>query len=214
MNQSHEPISSNLLRYKRHAQDEEWLNDIAHYKVPTSIHCDAATHFNVRVARISSTLKHIMNFNAHMWLPVDMEWTEKLAPHLRGMKVLEIFAGRGWLSQAFFRHGVDITATDIEPLLPEAHPVVRMDALEAVNHYKPEALVISYPPKHLDVAAQAFEAFRDGGGKKVLHFGDSDFTANERYHQLLSEYDNTNLHIPCLSWDFLASDNGQLIDIQ
>ena len=215
MYQSQKPIPLiQLHHYKRYAMDDEWLNDIADYRVPSSIYCETADYCGGRVAGIPLLLNLILQYTAFMWLPVDMEWTEKVAPHLGGMKVLEIFAGRGWLSQAFFRHGVDITATDIEPLLPEAHPVAQMDAVEAVNHYKPEALVISYPPKHLDVAAQAFEAFRDGGGKRVLHFGNPDFTANERYHQLLSEYDNTTLCLPCLSWNFSVNESGHLIDIK
>lgn len=100
-----------------------------------------------------------------MFAFVSWKWVPLLAEYLKGKKCLEVMAGRGWLSLALRKFGIDIVTTDdfswandkpeneyYKAYTKMKYPVTEMikkDAIEAVEQYGKDIdiLIISWPWK-------------------------------------------------------------------
>lgn len=111
------------------------------------------------------------------WTSLSYEFVAELAMFIGERKALELGAGNGYLTAALRAGGVDITGVDIRDagnagggLYGE---VVVMDAVEAVERYPADALILGWPtPPDEDVdcwSARALERFK---GEHVIVIGD------------------------------------------
>jgi hypothetical protein len=82
------------------------------------------------------------------WCLPTVEWLNSMERLLAGKRVLEVCAGNGHIARLMRARGIDWTATDIEP----GHPnVEKMNALEAVEQYKPDVIFVSWIPYGSDL---------------------------------------------------------------
>jgi hypothetical protein len=113
-----------------------------------------------------------------MYAIVDLRWTKKLARWIGKRKALEVMAGRGWLAQALTYHKANVIATDdyswhdSKGWKKPVHPVVKMDAVDAVRDLGKDAdiLIISWPPHSEPYATQACVAW--GPGRPIVYIGE------------------------------------------
>lgn len=108
-----------------------------------------------------------------MFAIVDQTWTARLADRLRGLRALEVMAGRGWLAKAMRQHGIHWIATDDHSMFTAPiTPVERLDAVEAVIAYRQEAdvLVMSWPPLNDPVCERVTCAWP--AGKPIVYIGE------------------------------------------
>jgi hypothetical protein len=87
------------------------------------------------------------------WSLIDRPAFNVLLTYIKNTKpssVLEVGAGNGLLSLllslALCDTDIPVIATDIEPSAGMLFNVLRMEATEAVEHYKPGLVIIAYPP--------------------------------------------------------------------
>lgn len=85
------------------------------------------------------------------WKPSEA-FVRELADWLKGRRVLEVFAGNGFLASVLAKQGIEIKATSLlsgmdAHRLGLYHSVEHMNALEAVNRYRDSAdvLLICWP---------------------------------------------------------------------
>lgn len=85
------------------------------------------------------------------WRP-NAQFVDELAKALAGRKVLELFAGNGYLAGHLHRRGVQVTATSVLSSMDAHsqgiyHPVVDMDAVDAVAQFGPDhdVLLLCWP---------------------------------------------------------------------
>ena len=113
--------------------------------------------------------------NGNYWHPNPV-FVEELAEYLKGRKVLEIFAGNGYLAGLLAQRGIAVTATT-RFAGHDSHEsgvyydVQEMEAVEAVHRYgaSHEVLLICWPT----VTPAALNAVRAwGAGKDVVYIGE------------------------------------------
>lgn len=112
-----------------------------------------------------------------MWGVIDMNWTGQLAAQIGNRRCLEVFAGRGWLSQALASHGVDIQATSRfsghdGSQAGLVHDVIDMSAMSAVQMFDFEVLIMCWPPATGDALKAAKEARRLGRDFDIVFIGE------------------------------------------
>lgn len=116
-------------------------------------------------------------YEAGMWTLVDKAWTKALASELTGKKCLEVFAGRGWLTQALRDHGVDVTATSRFSSHDGSNAglvadVIDMSAIQAVQNFDFEVLIMGWPPAGEEATRAVIEAIRCGRQFKIVFIGE------------------------------------------
>lgn len=127
------------------------------------------------------TVMHEAQFTCQsmgMYAMVALDWVADLAAYLRGHRVLEVMAGRGWLAKALMHHGVVVTATDDlswgegRKWKPPLVPVLRLEAEEAVRRFGAEhdVLLVSWPPYDDDGALRAARAW--GDERPIVYVGE------------------------------------------
>ena len=115
--------------------------------------------------------------NAVGWAALSYGFVVALAEFIGERKALELGAGNGYLTAALRAGGVDITGVDIlrggGGIGYYCDEVVVMDAVEAVERYPSDALILAWP-SHPDEdrdcwSARALERFK---GEHVIVIGD------------------------------------------
>ncbi|UOE58048.1 hypothetical protein [Cytobacillus oceanisediminis] len=96
-------------------------------------------------------LKEAYNM-AGMYAFVSWRWVEPFAEWIGNRKVLEVMAGRGWLTYALRQKGIDIAATDnfswkAREWVETLTQVDEADAIESIDIFKEEMdiLIIAWP---------------------------------------------------------------------
>ena len=85
--------------------------------------------------------------SAGRFLVLNEQFVDALSHHLSAIgdgPVVELCAGNGELADALHKRGVDVIATDVDP--PSGSAVVRADAAEALDHYRPSVVLGSFVP--------------------------------------------------------------------
>ena len=112
------------------------------------------------------------------WASLSYGFVAALAEFIGERKALELGAGSGYLTAALRAGGVDITGVDILRARGEFgyyhyDEVVDMDAVEAVERYPSDALILAWPSAPADDrdcwAARALQRFK---GEHVIVIGD------------------------------------------
>ena len=112
------------------------------------------------------------------WASLSYEFVVALAEFIGERKALELGAGKGYLTAALRAGGVDIIGVDILQARGEYgyyfyDEVVDMDAVEAVERYPSDALILAWPSAPGDDrdcwSARALERFK---GEHVIVIGD------------------------------------------
>lgn len=127
--------------------------------------------------------KTIKKVGGNFWKPTP-EFVDELVEFLAGKKVLEIFAGNGYLAGVLSSRGIDITSTSLFAG-HDSHsdglyfPVVEMDAVMAVATLGPVAdvLLVSWPT----VTPRALDAVLTWGtDKDIAYIGETtDYSKNQ-----------------------------------
>lgn len=106
----------------------------------------------------------------------DAPFIDDLATHLRGRRVLEIFAGNGYLASLLAARGVDIQATSLFASHDGhergfCHPVTEVDAVTAVTTLGTAAdvLLVSWPTT---TEAMAKAALAWGAERPIVFIGE------------------------------------------
>lgn len=95
-----------------------------------------------------------------VWPMLALTWLQDLAKLCRGKKVLELYAGGGWLAKYLHMKGIAVVATDSYQYLytglhekAPVHPVYRMSATAAVTTLLDmfDVVLLSWPPDTADV---------------------------------------------------------------
>lgn len=115
------------------------------------------------------------------WRPTP-QFVWDISRALAGARVLEIFAGNGYLAGVLSAQGVDITATSILSSMDAHakglfHPVDDLDAREAIARLggQHDLLLMCWPT----VTNAAIEACRAWGDKPILYIGEfTDYSKN------------------------------------
>lgn len=117
------------------------------------------------------------------WRP-SADFLDDLSQALQGRKVLEIFAGNGYLAGLLAKRGIDITATSLLTGMDAHergiyHPVRDLDALSAVKELGAgmDVLLMCWPTT-TPAALRACEAW--GAAKDIAYIGE--FTDYSRNH--------------------------------
>lgn len=155
-------------------------NDVANGTVPFRFDHDSESRASLR-------------WLTGMWTLVDKTWTKALAEELKGKKCLEVFAGRGWLSQALRDHGVDVTATSRFTAHDGSNAglvtdVIDMSAIEAVQNFDFDFLIMGWPPASEDAALAVVEAVRCSRKFKIVFIGEPYSTHPARLSGTASDY--------------------------
>jgi hypothetical protein len=115
---------------------------------------------------------------AGMYAFVSWNWVEPFAEWIGNRRVLDVMAGRGWLTYALRQKGINVVATDD---FSWGHPssaltdVLVMDALQAVESFgaSTDLLIISWPPMD-NVAAKIIKRLYEiNPDCLVLYIGES-----------------------------------------
>jgi uncharacterized UPF0146 family protein len=154
-----------------------FMCDVYDYKVPRRNPWEPGRHFPARVAESLELYGFRWECaDRGMWAIVTMEWTRKLAAYLRGMRVLEVMAGAGWLARALADHGVEVVATDNNSwarqhkLARPVYDVIQMDAIDAVHVATADALMVSWPPQDDTTIVDVARAW--GPSKPIVYVGE------------------------------------------
>lgn len=117
------------------------------------------------------------------WRP-NVIFINELVQALQGRRVLEIFAGNGYLAGVLASRGIDIQATSILSSMDAHdygiyHPVEDMDAVTAVHTYAQDAdvLLMCWPT----TTNQALEAADLWGDRPIVFIGEMTNYAIEHY---------------------------------
>lgn len=108
------------------------------------------------------------------WRPNEA-FVAELAGALEGQRVLEVFAGNGYLASVLASRGIEVLATSVLSGMDAHweglyHPVVECDAVSAVDRFGAgyDVLLMSWPT----VTEQAFVAARLWGDKPICFIGE------------------------------------------
>lgn len=110
------------------------------------------------------------------WGNFSAPFLDEVSAHLRGKRVLEVFAGNGLLAKGLTERGVDIRSTSLFSGI-DGHdqgmhfPVEKIEASDAVDRYGPwaDALLMSWPPAN-EAAAKC--VVRWGKDRDVIFIGE------------------------------------------
>ncbi len=114
--------------------------------------------------------------SAGMWAAIDMTWTKRLADWIGDRVVLEVMAGRGWLAKALTLHGLTVFATDDHSWDAKhsraaiGFPIIEIDAVEAVERFEADVLIISWPPYGCDKILHVMNTW--GTERPVVYIGE------------------------------------------
>jgi hypothetical protein len=145
-------------------------------------------------------------FEYGMFAMVDMSWTAELAKWIGNRTCLEIMAGAGWLSKALHNHGVEIIATDDyswfdgHKKINHVFNVQNMNAIDAINTFDADILIISWPPYD---KPDAYKAMVEWGDKlPIVYIGEDcgGCTADDDFHNHFVKYD-INFYMP--QWNYI-----------
>lgn len=119
-----------------------------------------ASPFNIRFG---------LNFRSYYndlysWPLITLEYRDTLAQLLKGKKVLEVMAGRGYLGHWMAEVGIDWTCTDIAPAAPH---VIERGAFVATEHFDHDILFMSWCPYKSEVDHALAQL-----GKPVMFIGE------------------------------------------
>lgn len=108
------------------------------------------------------------------WRPNEA-FVAELAGALEGQRVLEVFAGNGYLASVLASRGIEVLATSVLSSMDAHceglyHPVVECDAISAVDRFGAghDVLLMSWPT----VTEQAFVAACIWGDKPICFIGE------------------------------------------
>lgn len=128
----------------------------------------------MQTVRLLPTPESSTHVRGLFWRPNEAFITE-LAAALEGQKVLEVFAGNGYLASVLARRGVEVLATSLLSGMDAHseglyHPVVECDAVSAVQALGTghDVLLMSWPT----VTEQAFLAACLWGDKPICFIGE------------------------------------------
>ncbi len=127
------------------------------------------------------------------------EAVRAVADFLEGCSVLEACAGLGLWARLLRDEGVSVLATDSGELRGPSYVCIeRRDALSAIAaHGQCDALLLCWPPEGQPVAAEALLRFRGG---RFVFIGDSRFTGDAAFHELISRDWSLERMLPLPSW--------------
>lgn len=127
------------------------------------------------------------------------EAVRAVADFLDGCSVLEVCAGLGLWARLLRDEGVSVFATDAdEPLGSPYVRIERQDALAAIAAYEAcDALLLCWPP---DGRPVAWESLRRFGGARFVSIGDSRFTGDPAFREMLSRDWSLERLLPLPSW--------------
>lgn len=94
-----------------------------------------------------------------IWCFYSRELIAGLAQLIGNRRTVEIAAGDGTLSRFLAEQGVDVTATDDyswEKVVKYPGSVQRLDAINALNRFKPQVVICSWPPSANHFERQIF----------------------------------------------------------
>lgn len=134
-----------------------------------------------------------------MFAIIDRTWTRDLAQHLTGKRALEVMAGRGWLAKAMREHGITWTATDDHSWWEDSiTEVEKLDAVEAVLHYRDEVdvLVFSWPPLNDPVIERVVSEWPRS--KPIVYIGEGQYgcTGTPKLHEMLEVDRSVRIDMP------------------
>lgn len=136
-----------------------------------------------------------------MWALLTWSFVNSLASRLVGKRVLEVFSGTGWLAWALEEKGVRVIATDDyswEFPTPPRVPVLRMDAVQAVESFRRDVdvLLMCWPPPSL---APVKALLRWPPNKMVVYIGEpaGGCTAPDTFFELFKVVET----IPIPQWE-------------
>ena len=121
------------------------------------------------------------------------------ADFLEGCSVLEVCAGLGLWARLLRDEGARVIATDAGgPQEPSYVCIEGCDAQSAVvAHGSCEALLLCWPPDGQPAAAKALGQFR---GTRLVYVGDSRFTGDAVFHDMLGSDWRLERMLPLPSW--------------
>jgi hypothetical protein len=133
--------------------------------------------------------------HAVFWRPDD-SFVDALADALRGKRVLEVFAGNGYLAALLAQRGVEVTATSWLTGMDGHerglyHPVIPMGALDAAIAFRHthDAMLMCWPTV---TSAALLSAMAFGPGRPIAYIGEAtDYSkghlggcADDNFHEL------------------------------
>lgn len=143
-------------------------------------------------------LKEIYH-NVGMYGFVSWKWVEPFAEWIKGKKVLEVMAGRGWLSHALRLKGIDIISTDNfswhknagweEPLTE----ITNIDAVKSIDKFgKQVDIVIMSWPYMDNTAFQVLKRLHEvNPSALVVYIGEYyGCTADKEFHNHFEEIED------------------------
>lgn len=112
-----------------------------------------------------------------------------------GNTILEIGSGIGLWAKLLHEKCVDIIATDPEEKMwkhfqnKKWFNVECLDAIKAIEKYKPKVLMTVWPSYSELWTGQALKSFYRNGGEKVIYIGESDggCTGDHLFHRILNK---------------------------
>ncbi len=121
------------------------------------------------------------------------------ADFLEGCSVLEVCAGLGLWARLLRDEGVSVLATDAGEAQSAPYVCIeQQDALAAIAaHDTCDALLLCWPPDGQPLAAEALRRFR---GARFVSIGDSRFTGDAAFHEMLSRDWTLERLLPLPSW--------------
>jgi hypothetical protein len=145
---------------------------------------NAAPNFDDSSERALSQSDRRRSFIAlYGWAVPTREAIRAIASFAGDRSLLEVCAGGGLWAHFLASAGLQVIATDAEPVADPHFPVEVLDAEAAVRaHRHCEALLIIWPPFRRDCAFRAVRAF---AGNRLVHIGDPRFTGDDQFHALL-----------------------------
>ncbi len=134
-------------------------------------------------------------------------WIQELAGHLTGKQCLEIMAGSGWLSHGLRNAGINSIATDRTDTYSSSFGVTCMDAMEAIEKFPADSIIVSWPPVSDDYICDVMDKW--GTEKEIVYIGEiggctacDDFHANFKHHVKIEKdnWENVHDHIYIGKW--------------
>jgi hypothetical protein len=133
--------------------------------------------------------------SAGMYGFVSWRWVRPFVEWIGQRKVLEVMAGRGWLTYALRQKGVDVVAIDDFSWFTSYDPitdVIEMDAVTAVDVYKDVDIVIMSWPFMDNTAYQVLKKMHESNPSALLvYIGEyGGCTADELFFDHLVEVED------------------------
>lgn len=111
---------------------------------------------------------------AGMWAYASKPFLDELAKALKGKKVLDPFAGRGWISRGLRNRGIEVIATDLYPQIDPLIETEHIDALESVKKYISEVdiILLSWVPYGCTLDHDILVEVRKHPNKEIIWIGE------------------------------------------